>query len=100
MTVDEAYKSLVDNVQKTLDAGINVFVGGSPAVVQVTKGTESRTFRTIPSQQNTIYPPVIAEIKQPPFMGTGNCCVHCGGPMVRSGTCEVCHACGSTSGCS
>lgn len=100
MTVDEAYKSLMDQVQRTLDNGINVFIGGSPTVVQVTRGLESRTFRTVPLASST-GKPVIQEISNQPLPAViGNVCVHCGGPLVRSGTCEVCHACGSTTGCS
>lgn len=32
---------------------------------------------------------------------SGNCCIYCGSfRLKRSGTCEVCEVCGSTSGCS
>lgn len=29
---------------------------------------------------------------------TGNCCSHCGGQLVRTGTCETCMNCGETTG--
>ena len=38
--------------------------------------------------------------KTRPPSPTGDPCTHCGGPMMRTGTCSVCLDCGESGGCS
>jgi hypothetical protein len=114
-----AYAAILKAVEDALANGVNVFIGGDPAVVQVTKGMESYTFRTVPTGKAE--PPSIHEYASfdldivgkgvkvmPPAKDvaveagfTGNTCFKCGSMRMKlTGTCAVCLDCGESGGCS
>lgn len=101
--VQTAYHRIQVAIQQALDDGVNVFVGGEPAVIQVTAGKESGSLRTavdpktdMRSQNRNVR---IEHTQSSAY--TGNTCTNCGvAMMIRNGTCELCTNCGHTSGCS
>jgi hypothetical protein len=109
--VKEHYDKIIAAVQEALKDDVRVHVGGDPAVVQVTRGTESYCFSTmyvdgdyktgllvtVPrcSDKGTMAP-----LNTSPTQFTGSICKACfNATMIRTGTCETCVTCGDTSSC-
>jgi hypothetical protein len=104
--VDVHYNRIVEAVNAALNDGVRVHVGGH--LVQVTRGTESKTFTTMYVDGNyttgtLISVPVAGKsvpLNNSQHQFTGNTCSKCFmAMMIRTGSCETCVNCGDTSSC-
>jgi hypothetical protein len=107
--VDVHFHKIQEAVKDALANDVRVHIGGSPAVIQVTRGTESKSFTTmyvdgdyktgllVPVELN---PQGMKPLNNSQHQFTGNTCSKCFmAMMIRTGSCETCVNCGDTSSC-